>query len=54
MERERKEHPPDEQTIRLQNLRELQEFIGSGIWEGDLAEMREDQPPTAHSQSTTE
>jgi hypothetical protein len=44
----------DEDSIRLEKLRELRELIGSGIWEGDLAEMREDQPPTAHSQSTTE
>ena len=33
------------ELIRLQKLRGLQELIGSGIWQGDLAEMREDRPP---------
>jgi Arc/MetJ family transcription regulator len=32
------------ELIRLQKLRGLQELIGSGIWQGDLAEMREDRP----------
>lgn len=31
-----------EETIRLAKLRQVKDFFGSGIWEGDLSEMRED------------
>ena len=31
-----------EETIKLIKLRNLQEFFGSGVWEGNLSEMRED------------
>ena len=35
-----------EEVIRLKKLESLPRFFGSGIWEGDLAEMREDRPST--------
>ena len=31
-----------QELVRLRKLRELQDLVGSGIWEGDLSEMRED------------
>jgi hypothetical protein len=33
-----------EEVIRLRKLQSLPRFFGSGIWEGDLSEMREDRP----------
>lgn len=33
-----------EEVIRLRKIQSLPTFFGSGIWEGDLAEMREDKP----------
>jgi len=33
-----------EQVIRLKKIESLPRFFGSGIWEGDLAEMRKDSP----------
>ena len=33
-----------EEVIRLKKVQSLPRFFGSGIWEGDLAEMREDHP----------
>jgi Arc/MetJ family transcription regulator len=32
------------EAIRVKKVHGLREFFGSGIWEGDLSEMREDQP----------
>ncbi len=31
-----------QELVRLRKLRELQDLVGSGIWEGSLSEMRED------------
>jgi Arc/MetJ family transcription regulator len=31
-----------EEAIRIQKVRGLHQFMGSNLWEGDLAEMRED------------
>ena len=33
-----------EEVIRLKKTQQLPGFFGTGIWEGDLAEMREDRP----------
>ena len=33
-----------EEVIRLKKIQGLSQFFGSGIWEGELAEMREDKP----------
>ncbi|MCC6586027.1 MAG: type II toxin-antitoxin system VapB family antitoxin [Bryobacterales bacterium] len=33
-----------EEVIRLRKMQTLPAFFGSGIWEGELAEMREDKP----------
>ena len=32
------------EVIRLRKLQGIMRFAGSGIWEGDLSEMREDRP----------
>jgi Arc/MetJ family transcription regulator len=32
------------EVIRVLKARGLTQFIGSGVWEGDLQEMREDRP----------
>jgi hypothetical protein len=34
-----------EEVIRLRKIQSVPQFFGSGIWEGDLAQMREDQSP---------
>jgi hypothetical protein len=34
-----------EEVIRLRKIQSIPQFFGSGIWEGDLSQMREDQPP---------
>jgi hypothetical protein len=34
-----------EEGARLRKIRSISRFFGSGIWQGDLARMREDQPP---------
>jgi Arc/MetJ family transcription regulator len=31
-----------EEVVRLRKIQSLPKFFGSGIWEGDLSEMRED------------
>ena len=36
-----------EEVIRLRKIQSLPRFFGSGIWEGDLSEMREDRPRKA-------
>jgi hypothetical protein len=33
-----------EEVIRLKKIQGIAQFFGSGIWEGDLSEMREDSP----------
>jgi Arc/MetJ family transcription regulator len=33
-----------EEAIRVQKVRSLHQFMGSNLWQGDLAEMREDSP----------
>ena len=33
-----------EEVIRLKKIQGISRFFGSGIWEGDLAQMREDRP----------
>ena len=32
------------EIIRLKKIHDIPRFFGTGIWEGDLAEMREDRP----------
>lgn len=34
------------EAIRSVKARGLSEFIGSGVWQGDLSQMREDKPKT--------
>lgn len=34
-----------EEVIRLQKIRSIPGFFQSGIWDGDLAQMREDRSP---------
>jgi hypothetical protein len=34
-----------EEVIRLKKIQGISQFFGSGVWEGDLPEMREDKPP---------
>jgi Bacterial antitoxin of type II TA system, VapB len=34
-----------EEVIRLRKIQSVPRFFGSGIWEGDLSQMREDQAP---------
>ncbi len=36
-----------EEVIRLRKIQSLPQFFGSGIWEGNLSEMREDRPRPA-------
>ena len=33
-----------EEVIRLKKIQGIPDFFGSGIWEGDLAKMRQDRP----------
>jgi Bacterial antitoxin of type II TA system, VapB len=33
-----------EKVIRLRKIQSIPQFFGSGIWDGDLAEMRRDRP----------
>jgi Arc/MetJ family transcription regulator len=33
-----------EEVIRLRKIQAIPRFLGSGIWEGDLTEMRQDRP----------
>jgi hypothetical protein len=33
-----------EEVIRLRKIQGVPRFFGSGIWEGDLSEMRQDRP----------
>ena len=34
-----------EEVIRVRKIQSIPQFFGSGIWEGDLSQMREDRPP---------
>ena len=34
-----------EEMIRLRKIQSIPHFFGSGIWEGDLSQMREDRQP---------
>ena len=34
-----------EEVVRVRKIQSLPKFFGSGIWEGDLSEMREDRKP---------
>lgn len=38
-----------QEVIRLRKVQGIEQFFGSGIWEGDLSEMREDRPRRARS-----
>ena len=33
-----------EEVIRMRKIQSIPQFFGSGIWDGDLSEMREDRP----------
>jgi hypothetical protein len=35
-----------EEVIRLRKIQSIPNFFGSGIWEGDLSQMREDRLPS--------
>ena len=37
-----------EEVIRMRKIQSIPQFFGSGIWEGDLAQMREDRPRRTH------
>lgn len=37
-----------EEVIRLRRVQTIPRFFQSGIWEGDLSEMREDRTPRKH------
>jgi Arc/MetJ family transcription regulator len=37
------------EVIRLKKIQSLPRFFGAGIWEGDLASMREDRPRRGRS-----
>ena len=34
-----------EEVIRMRKIQSIPQFFGSGIWKGDLSQMREDRPP---------
>lgn len=34
------------EAIKMQKVRNLTAFFGKNLWSGDLAEMRDDKPPT--------
>ncbi len=34
-----------EELIRVRKIQSIPHFFGTGIWEGDLSQMREDTPP---------
>jgi Arc/MetJ family transcription regulator len=36
-----------EETLRVRRIQSLPQFFGQRLWEGNLSEMREDQPPSA-------
>ena len=38
-----------EETIRVRKVLALRQFFGSGLWQGDLSEMREDRPRRTRS-----
>ncbi|HUI55325.1 MAG TPA: type II toxin-antitoxin system VapB family antitoxin [Bryobacteraceae bacterium] len=40
-----------EEVVRLKKIRGIPRFFGSGIWEGDLSVMREDQPRRTSSRA---
>ena len=42
-----------EEIIRLKKIQRVPEFFGSGIWEGDLAAMREDRVRTKRHRKKT-
>jgi Arc/MetJ family transcription regulator len=33
------------ELLRVRRIQSLPQFFGKGLWQGNLAEMREDQPP---------
>ena len=36
------------ETLRIKKIERLPQFFGRGLWQGDLAEMREDRPRKSH------
>jgi Arc/MetJ family transcription regulator len=32
------------EALRMHRIQSIQQFLGKGLWEGDLSEMREDRP----------
>lgn len=38
-----------EEAIRVRKIRGLSAFFGKGLWQGNLAEMREDRPAAKHT-----
>ena len=41
-----------EEILRVKKVQSLPHFFGQGLWEGDLAEMREDRPRRVRRRST--
>jgi hypothetical protein len=41
------------ETLRVKKILEISNFFGSGLWEGDLSAMREDQPRKKASSART-
>jgi Arc/MetJ family transcription regulator len=41
------------EAIRVRRIQGLQAFFGSGLWEGDLAEMRDDRVSTQRARAQT-
>jgi len=40
-----------EEILRVKKIRSLPEFFGQDLWQGDLAEMRQDRPKQARPKS---
>jgi Arc/MetJ family transcription regulator len=41
------------ETLRVKQVQALPSFFGKGLWEGDLAEMREDRPSVIRRRKAT-
>lgn len=42
-----------EETLRLHKIRDIGELFGSGVWEGNLSEMRNDLAPSQQRSRTS-
>lgn len=41
-----------EEVIRLRKIQSIPHFFGSGIWKGDLSQVRKDRPPRRRKRSS--